>query len=176
MRDRPFYLPQTAGAKPGISERSGLVRDVGPGPFPGGLVPARPTHLDTEPLARGREDVRVLQRLSTLRLSFPCHRGSVARAALLPASAMYIGLAQGRRARLIVCRHLGSGRDSGWLGNKAAAWPRGQPADTKPSTAIHCGCEKPARAPGPPSSPPVLILHFLTPQGIISSPGEAGLF
>lgn len=31
----------------------------------------------------------------------------------------------------------------------------------------------PGRAPGPPSPPP-LILHFLVPQGIVSSQGEVG--
>lgn len=90
---------------------------------------------------RAGQTLGCLQGLTTLYLSLPCHRGSVARAVLLPASAV-LGLVWRRRDGLIVCSCLGSARDSGWLGNKAAAWPRGEPADTKPSAAIHHRCEK----------------------------------
>lgn len=40
--------------------------------FPGGLIPARASHLDTELPAKGRMDSGALQGLSTLCLSFPC--------------------------------------------------------------------------------------------------------
>lgn len=142
--DRPFSLLQTAGAEPGIGERSKQVRDVGPLLFPGGLVPAGASRMDTKPPPKGKVDIGVLQELSTLRLSFPYCHGSTARAALLPVSAV-LSLVQGRQAGLIVCSRLGSTRDSGWLGNKAAAWPRGEPAATKPSAAIHCRCKNPAQ-------------------------------
>lgn len=105
-RDSLFYLLVLTSAL----GRSGML-------FPGGLIPARASHLDTELPAKGRMDTEVLQGLSTLCLQL----------SLPPASAA-LSLVRGRLAGLIVCSRSGSSRNSGWLGNKAAVWPRGEPA------------------------------------------------
>lgn len=96
----------------------------------------------------------------------------------LPPASAVLSLIRRRLAGLIVCSRLGSSRNSGWLGNKAAVWPRGEPA-APPSLPLFTMDVTAWHSPGGLQShllPLVLAFHILMPWGIISSRGEMGPF